>query len=162
MAVSLQELRELEADARHARFYNANLHVHTPATPWDWTTHTFPQYASRDSDILIQGETNLDEIGIRLGGRIIETPGHTIDSISVLLEDGSCFVGDAAANFPQFIGTKYCVIQVEDIEEYYKSWRTLISGGAQRIFPAHGKPFAVTKLRQNIGKIKRSDIILFA
>lgn len=30
-----------------------------------------------------------------LKGKIIETPGHTDGSLSVLLEDGSIFVGDA-------------------------------------------------------------------
>ncbi len=127
-----------------------------------WRTHTFPVYASRASDILIQGETNLDDIGIRSRGRIIETPGHTIDSISVLFEDGSCFVGDAAANFLHFAGTKYCVILVEDIEEYYRSWTKLVSAGAREVYPAHGKPFAVTKLTENLGKIKSSDIVPLA
>ena len=44
----------------------------------------FPPYKVRENDILIKGETNLKEIGINLNGKIIETPGHTIDSISVL------------------------------------------------------------------------------
>ena len=118
-----------------------------------------PPYLSRESDILIQHETNLDEIGIGLSGRIIETPGHTTDSISVLLEDGNCFVGDAAANFLQFAGTKYCVILVEDIEEYYRTWGKLISCGARRVYPAHGKPFAVENLSRHMGGIKSSDVV---
>ena len=124
-----------------------------------WRTHPFPPYACRETDVLIEGEKNLAEVGIGLSGRIIETPGHTTDSISVLLEDGDCFVGDAAANFLQFAGTKYCVVLVEDIEEYYKSWGKLISAGARRILPAHGKPFPVEKLSRNMGAIKSSDIV---
>ncbi len=124
-----------------------------------WANHPFPPYASRARDILIQGDTDLAALGIGLKGRIIETPGHTTDSISLLLEDGTCFVGDAATNMPKIVGTHYCVLQVEDIDEYYKTWRTLISAGAHRIFPAHGKPFAASRLEQNLGKIKSSNII---
>jgi glyoxylase-like metal-dependent hydrolase (beta-lactamase superfamily II) len=124
-----------------------------------WQSHAFPSYLCRERDILIEGETDLDGIGIGLSGRIIETPGHTVDSISLLLEDGSCFVGDAAANMPQFMGTKYCVILLEDIEEYYRSWQKLIAAGAQRIFPAHGKPFEASRLTENLGKITSRDLI---
>ena len=125
-------------------------------------THTFPPYESRDLDILIETETNLREIGIALDGRIIETPGHSIDSISILFDDGDCIVGDAAANFLQFAGTKYCVIYIENIEEYYKSWEKLISAGAQKIFPSHGRPFSALKLRKNINKNSRRNMVMIS
>lgn len=127
-----------------------------------WTTHPFPAYEAREADILVLGETRLEEIGIPLNGRIVETPGHSSDSISVLLEDGTCFVGDAASNLPQFLGLKYCVIIVEDIEEYYKTWRRLLAGGAQRVFPAHGGPFPAAKLAQNVGSLTSSDLVPLA
>jgi hydroxyacylglutathione hydrolase len=120
----------------------------------------FPPYKGREKDSIIIGETRLKDIGIELGGTIIETPGHTIDSISILFDDGDCIVGDAAANFLQFAGTKYCVIYVCDIDEYYKSWRKIISKNAKKIFPAHGKPFTVEKLKENIGKNKKKNMIM--
>ncbi len=115
-----------------------------------WKTHSFPPYQAREIDILVKGEADLKDIGINLNGRIIETPGHSMDSISLVFEDGDCIVGDSAANFPQFLGTKYCVILIEDLEAYYESWRKLISEGARQIFPAHGRPFPGEKLEQNI------------
>lgn len=124
-----------------------------------WKNHTFPPYASREKDYLVQRATDLDEVGIRLAGKILETPGHTSDSISVLLKDGTSLVGDAAANMLQFAGTKYCCILVENIEENYRSWRTLISAGAREILPAHGNPFSVEQLGRNMGKITRSNIV---
>jgi glyoxylase-like metal-dependent hydrolase (beta-lactamase superfamily II) len=120
----------------------------------------FPPYPMRVNDILIMGETKLYDIGIELNGRIIETPGHTIDSISVLLDDGDCIVGDAAANFLQFAGTKYCVIFITDIDEYYRSWRKIIAGNAQRIYPAHGKPFSMEKLKKYLGKNKKENMVM--
>jgi hydroxyacylglutathione hydrolase len=125
-------------------------------------THTFPPYKSREMDILIEKDIRLSEIGIGLNGRIIETPGHSVDSISVLFDDGDCIVGDAAANFLQFAGTKYCAIYIEDIEEYYKSWQKLISDGARQIFPAHGKSFTVEKLKKNIGKNSQRNMVMLS
>jgi hypothetical protein len=36
MTVSFDELSGLQASASYARFVHTNLHLHTPATPWDW------------------------------------------------------------------------------------------------------------------------------
>lgn len=127
-----------------------------------WSTHRFPPYRARERAILMEEDTHLDAIGIGLRGRIIETPGHSIDSISVLLDDGSCFVGDAASNMPHVVGTHYCVIQLEDLEEYYESWGNLLAAGARRIFPAHGQPFSATELERNVGKLTSSDIVAVA
>ena len=119
----------------------------------------FLPYLVRENDILITKETRLNDIGIDLIGKIIETPGHTIDSISVLLENGDCFLGDAAANFLQFAGTKYCVIGITNLDEYYRSWQKIISENPQQIFPAHGKPFTAEKLTENIWKNKAMNMI---
>jgi glyoxylase-like metal-dependent hydrolase (beta-lactamase superfamily II) len=114
----------------------------------------FPPYKVRKNDILISGEKRLDEVGIQLNGKLIETPGHSTDHISLVFDDGDCIIGDAAANFLQFAGTKYCVVFITDIDLYYKSWRKLISQNVRRVFPAHGKSFIVEKLVKNIGKNK--------
>jgi glyoxylase-like metal-dependent hydrolase (beta-lactamase superfamily II) len=101
----------------------------------------------------------LRDIGIQLDGSILPTPGHTIDSISILFDDGDAVVGDAAANCLHFAGTNYCIVFITDIDKYYDSWRELIAKGAQRIYPAHGKHFSVRKLIQNVGKNKKSAIV---
>lgn len=119
----------------------------------------FTPYRIRENDIVVKGETKLREIGIPLDGRIIETPGHTVDSISIIFPDGDCLTGDAAANMLRFAGTKYCVIFICNMDEYYKSWRKIIENGAKRIFPAHGKPFPIKKLIKNVGKNKAENIV---
>ena len=120
---------------------------------------TFPPYRLRNCDILVAEETGLREIGIPLDGKIIETPGHTVDSISILFEDGDCLIGDAAANFLQFLGSKYCVVLITDMGAYYQSWEKVIAAGARRIFPAHGAPFTVDKLKTNLWKNKAENIV---
>ncbi|MCE1252431.1 MAG: MBL fold metallo-hydrolase [Anaerolineae bacterium] len=123
---------------------------------------TFPLYHVRPNDIVLEGETRLENIGIDLPGEIIETPGHCADSISILFDDGDCFVGDAAANFLQFTGTKYCVIFVTDLDSYYRSWQKIISKQSRLIYPAHGKVFPVGRLQENLFKNKTENMVLFS
>lgn len=124
------------------------------------TNLRFPPYKVRKKDIIISGDTRLKDIGIELDGTIIETPGHTVDSISVIFDDGDCIVGDAAANMLQFAGTKHCVIFICDLDEYYNSWRKIIFRQAKQILPAHGKQFSVEKLKENIGKNKKKNMVM--
>lgn len=116
----------------------------------------------RDCDIIVKEGTKLRDIGIPVDGKIIETPGHTVDSISILLDDGDCFVGDAAAAMLSFTGTKNCVIFICNMKTYYESWEKIMKEGAQRILPAHGKPFSVTKLKKNIWKNKAKNIVPYS
>lgn len=86
----------------------------------------------------------LNSIGI--DGKILYTPGHTRDSISVILSDGRAFVGDAAMNFLRLTGVGRHPIYVEDINMVYASWKRLIEQGAKVIYPAHGRPFSAREL----------------
>jgi glyoxylase-like metal-dependent hydrolase (beta-lactamase superfamily II) len=121
----------------------------------------FRPYEFRSCDILVNDETRLRDIGIPLDGKFIETPGHTVDSISILFDDGDCLIGDSAAAMLKFAGTKNCVIFICDMNEYYKSWEKVISAGAHRIFPAHGKPFPVSKLKKNLWKNKTKNLVMY-
>ena len=124
-------------------------------------THSFPPYQMRKSDIFIDRETSFGELGIALPGKIIETPGHSPDHISIVFDDGDCISGDATANFLQWAGAKYCVISVDNLDQYYMSWQKLITGHAQQIFPSHGRPFAIEALQRNLGKHKKENMALF-
>ena len=72
-----------------------------------------------------------------------------------------CLVGDAAAHMLPFAGTKYCVIFICDMDQYYQSWEKIIRAGAKCIFPAHGNPFSVEKLKQNMRKNKAENRVLY-
>jgi len=100
---------------------------------------------------VVQGDEPdlLQEIGI--DGVIFHTPGHSQDSISIVLADGSAFVGDAAMNFMRFFGTRYRPIYAEDYGKVYESWRKLIEHGASVIYTAHGAPFSADELKRYIG-----------
>ena len=112
---------------------------------WD-----FPPLRLADRDVVIEGDNEEFLKGIGIDGVILHTPGHTStrDSISVLLSDGSAFVGDAAMNFLRWTGVGHRPIYIEDINIVYESWRKLRERGARVIYPSHGRPFSATKLEK--------------
>jgi glyoxylase-like metal-dependent hydrolase (beta-lactamase superfamily II) len=111
-------------------------------------TWTYNPVAITGDDIIVDDDNHevLKRIGI--DGKILYTPGHTEDSISVILSDGSVFLGDLAMNPLYFMicRNRYRPIWLEDIKKVYHSWTTLRNNGAKIVYPAHGKPFGIEKL----------------
>lgn len=64
-----------------------------------------------------------------LSGELIHTPGHSDDSISLLLDSGEVFTGDLTD--PRMIGA-------EDPDLVLNSWRTLLARGAKVVYAGHG------------------------
>jgi glyoxylase-like metal-dependent hydrolase (beta-lactamase superfamily II) len=69
----------------------------------------------------------LDRIGI--AGEILPTPGHSDDSVSLLLDDGAAFTGDL---------TPLPLVGKENADVVAASWRRLEEHGAARVYPGHG------------------------
>jgi glyoxylase-like metal-dependent hydrolase (beta-lactamase superfamily II) len=76
---------------------------------------------------LAESRRLLARIGI--GGEIVATPGHSDDSVSLLLDDGSAFTGDL---------TPLAYAGPDDAAIVVASWRRLHDLGATRIYPGHG------------------------
>lgn len=106
--------------------------VHIPAT---------------DVDIVLgNGGFPLSEYGIP--GKVMYTPGHSIGSVSVLLETGDAFVGDLAMRaFPLRLSPGLPVL-AEDMRQVRESWKLLLDAGAETVYPAHGKPFSSDIIRR--------------
>jgi glyoxylase-like metal-dependent hydrolase (beta-lactamase superfamily II) len=66
---------------------------------------------------------------IDICGEIVPTPGHSDDSVSLVLDDGSTFIGDLT--LPQYI-------YQEDDTVIRASWRRLRDLGARTIYAGHG------------------------
>jgi ribonuclease/clavin/mitogillin len=87
----------------------------------DITTHDNVTISCDESRSLLK------EIGIP--GEIVHTPGHSDDSVSLLLDDGSVFTGDLpplGLSVDQYAATVAA------------SWQRLRDLGATRVYPAHG------------------------
>ncbi len=70
-------------------------------------------------------------------GEVLHTPGHSPDSVSLLLDDGSVFTGDLTP--PDRVG-------LEDPAVVSASWRLLWERGARRVYPGHGPPWPLDQI----------------
>jgi len=85
---------------------------------------------SLDGNVTIpfsESRTLLSNMGIP--GEILPTPGHSDDSVSLLLDDGSAFTGDL---------TPLEHAWGEASELVKASWQLLRERGAKRVYPGHG------------------------
>lgn len=114
--------------------------------------HKFPKiesqfetrYIAIDSDKYVGMERDMPF-------KVFETPGHTSCSISMLLNNGILFCGDAAMNGIPSI--KRVTIWIESIDDFRLSWQKIIALAPKSIYPAHGKPFSVTDLEKYISSL---------
>jgi endoribonuclease LACTB2 len=113
------------------------LETQTPAIPL-MKNHVKPQDGyveiTPDGNITITFDKSrafLSELDI--SGEILRTPGHSDDSVSLLLDDGSVFTGDLPP-----------MAMAGDDAAVAASWRLLREHGATRVYPAHGPVRALT------------------
>jgi len=107
-------------------------------------TFGFPPIHLDDHDLLVAGDDDEVLRSLGLDGRIIATPGHTDDGLSVILSNGDAFVGDACMSAFGFLHLRPPLIK--DWGAVIGSWDALIGSGARTIHPGHGRPFPVEEL----------------
>jgi ribonuclease/clavin/mitogillin len=88
------------------------------------------------AEIALEGNVTISvsesrELLHRMGiaGEILHTPGHSDDSVSLLLDDGSVFTGDLT--HPMMVGT-------ENPAVVRASWQLLKDRGATQVYAGHG------------------------
>lgn len=89
----------------------------------------------RDGDLIVNSDVDekvLRDIGVP--GITLATPGHSKDSMSILLGDGNAFIGDLGMNFGGFLNPCPLPIEAEDFDECRVSMRKLQQRGAKCTF----------------------------
>jgi glyoxylase-like metal-dependent hydrolase (beta-lactamase superfamily II) len=85
---------------------------------------------SLDGNTLLKASESRNYLkSIGISGKIIETPGHSEDSVSLILDGGSAFTGDLR---PQMAVTEEARSQTEN------SWAKIRSFDVRTIYPGHG------------------------
>jgi glyoxylase-like metal-dependent hydrolase (beta-lactamase superfamily II) len=114
----------------------------------------FPPCKIREQDVILKGDNSEVLRGLGIEGDVLFTPGHTDDHLSILLDNGDCFVGDLAMNYRLFkaLGAKHFPIWYMDKDQVLKSWAKIIDRGAQNLIPSHGTPFDIDGLKRELEK----------
>lgn len=108
-------------------------------------------YEGFEPDILLDEGRTLNDFG--LNARVVHTPGHTLGSLSLALEDGVMLIGDAMINQIR-VGMP---LYGEDILLSYESLRKIHALSPRVLYSGHGAPFSGQDLKRYFdfkGKIK--------
>jgi glyoxylase-like metal-dependent hydrolase (beta-lactamase superfamily II) len=91
---------------------------------------TFPyvEITRNDNLILKFKESRNFLANLGMNGEIISTPGHTDDSITLILDEGFAFTGDLQPRF----------MLPEEDQISHESWDQIYQHKIARIFPGHG------------------------
>jgi endoribonuclease LACTB2 len=95
--------------------------------------HQFRPITLEDCLVISLAESRALLRGLGLNGEVIATPGHSDDSVSLILDEGAAFTGDLPPPHmaPDESGT------VE------RSWATIRARGAHTVYAGHGPSFRI-------------------
>ena len=93
----------------------------------------FTPIKEESATVVSCGESRAFLAGLGIAGEIIRTPSHSGDSVSLVLDDGDCFVGDLEP---------YGHLAAYESNPALKSdWERILSFSPKRIFFSHMPPF---------------------
>src|SRR6476661_1472881 len=85
-----------------------------------------------DNALISAGESRAFLAGIGIQGEILSTPGHSDDSVTLLLDDGCAFTGDL---------TPLAMVPEDPADRAYQSWQMIRERGGVTVYPGHGPPW---------------------
>ncbi len=125
---------------------------------WDLT---FPPFIVPPEVIVLKGEKIDLQNLLGIDASVFLTPGHTSDSLSLVVDKKYLLCGDLATNFLNWAGASHLTVFNENLENLYNSWQQVIDMGIKTIVPSHGKPFSSQKLKENLHKYSQADLVRF-
>lgn len=105
----------------------------------------FTGHAPFEADILVKERFTFEYEGVNL--EIIPTPGHSSDSISLIVDNEIAIVGDTLFGLAP---GKVMPPFADDVPLLKKQWKVLHDTGCQWFLPGHGKPISASLLKQLI------------
>jgi len=101
-----------------------------------------------EPEIVIDTSFDLEEFGLE--GEIVHTPGHTEGSLSVILDDGNCIVGDTLFNvLPRSVYPPFANKESRLME----SWKKIREYDCKKYYPGHGRKFGRDKFEKSFKKL---------
>lgn len=88
-----------------------------------------------EGNIVISSKESRDFLkSMGIEGEIIQTPGHTDDSISLIIDGCCAFTGD----LPEF-----SLMEAYNDQTIKNSWKLIKNYKITKIFPGHGNPYTI-------------------
>jgi endoribonuclease LACTB2 len=108
--------------------------VHAIALMKQWTkpVDNYTDIATHDNVVIPASESRALLSTIGIAGEIVPTPGHSDDSVTLVLDIGCAFTGDL---------TLESMIAEEDPTVVAQSWQLLRDRKVTTIYPGHGAPY---------------------
>jgi len=111
------------------------------------TDHSFPPLYVSGRSVRVSDESTQVFKDLGLPIRIVFLPGHTGDSMGLLLEEtGQLFCGDAAMN--AIVSIARHTIWIDDPVVYGQSWDKMLALKPSKLYPSHGSPFSPKDLEK--------------
>jgi glyoxylase-like metal-dependent hydrolase (beta-lactamase superfamily II) len=95
--------------------------------------HNFKNIGTVNNIIVTSEDSRVFLKGTGIEGEIIQTPGHSDDSISLIIDDCCAFTGDLSN----------ITASSDDDSEISKSWMKIRSCSVKSIYPGHGNSFEI-------------------
>jgi glyoxylase-like metal-dependent hydrolase (beta-lactamase superfamily II) len=99
---------------------------------WTKPADNYTDIRTNDNTVISTAESRAFLASIGIEGEILHTPGHSDDSVSVVLDIGCAFTGDL---------TLESMISAEDPAVVARSWQLLRDRGVTTIYAGHGQPY---------------------
>ena len=92
----------------------------------------------------LEDGARLHDLG--LPGTVLHTPGHSTGDVTLVLDDGSAFVGDLVQGprIPRVLPPEFSIMAVDE-PAMFASWRALLASGAKMLYPGHGWIVAIDR-----------------
>jgi glyoxylase-like metal-dependent hydrolase (beta-lactamase superfamily II) len=105
------------------------LHAVPLMKQWAKPADRYTEITTHDNVVISTAESRavLAEFGI--AGEIVHTPGHSDDSVTLVLDNGAAFTGDLTSEF---------MVANEDPDVVARSWQALRDRGVTTIHAGHG------------------------
>jgi glyoxylase-like metal-dependent hydrolase (beta-lactamase superfamily II) len=95
-------------------------------------TDHYTEIETHDNLVISCGESRALLAKLGFQGEIIATPGHSGDSVSLVLDSGEAFTGDL---------TLPGMAPEEAVDQVIRSWQRLREAGAKRVYGGHTGPW---------------------
>jgi hydroxyacylglutathione hydrolase len=103
------------------------------------------------TDVMLTGDVNLDQYGV--DAQIIETPGHTPGSVSVIVDGGQAVIADLLRGDFFREGRPDYPFFAEDLSRLRSSLRRILRLPLRELHVSQGKPFTPEDLRRRFSGV---------